>query len=292
MPAVNDYLHYIEADASRGFSWPYYIHFPVAAASKSCPLMVVPNNTGKGSDDFLVHRESAEREIRNLSQLFPEMGLLSPIFPRPSIHWQYYTHALDRDTLLIDSSFDSSLVRIDLQLLAMIGDAASRFGVHLPEGKFTMFGFSAAGQFVNRFTLLHPKYVRAAIAGGCGGHIVPIDELEGVRLPYSVGTSDYEHITGQPFDRECFRQVPHLFFMGEQDTNDPVPYGDGYDPEERAIIYRIFGEEGRLLQRFRKVEQVFSDLGATATFRVYKDTDHRFTAEMLKDVLEFVQQAY
>ena len=277
----------VEANVSRGFHWPYYISIPT---EEQGGLFVIPNNTGKGSDDFEIHLKSAEQGVRKFPRLISGAVHLTPVFPRPSTHWQYYTHALDRDTILIDSSFDPTLIRIDLQLIAMVEDAASQFGLQLRDRKFMMCGFSAAGQFVNRFTLLHPECVDATIAGSCGGHMVPIEKLDSTPLPFPIGVSDCEQITGHLFDGERFRRIPHLFLLGENDTNDPVAYDDGYSQEERAIIYGLFGGEGELLRRFRKVECIFQDFGVNSIFKVYRNTGHEFTQEMFRDVQEFVSK--
>src|SRR5215472_6520300 len=95
------------------------------------------------------------RSISNLA--FRNLGLpyLVPAFPRPASKWQYYTHALDRDTL---ACRELGLERIDLQLIAMIRDARRRLaeaGVPIEEKVF-LWGYSAAGSFTIRFTVLHP----------------------------------------------------------------------------------------------------------------------------------------
>ena len=59
------------------------------------------------------------------------------------------------------------LERIDLQLLKMIDDARERFaarGINL-DSKVFLWGFSASGQFVSRFVMLHPDRVKAASFG-------------------------------------------------------------------------------------------------------------------------------
>jgi len=91
--------------------------------------------------------------------------------------WLLYTQALDRNSLRADLPPD--LLRIDLQLIAMIEDARERLlpmGMHT-DVKVFMWGFSATGMFVNRFTLLHPERVKAVASGS------PV----GRRFPFLIG---------------------------------------------------------------------------------------------------------
>ena len=97
-----------------------------------------------------------------------DVVILVPVFPRPEENWRIYTHALDRDVLETDIP---ELRRLDLQLEAMIDDATNRLSRQSwrVNPKVLMWGFSASGMFVNRFTLLHPDRVLAVVVGSPGG---------------------------------------------------------------------------------------------------------------------------
>lgn len=109
---------------------------------------------------------------------------------RPSTDWYIYTHALDSDTLKIK---DGYLKRIDLQLLNMVGNAKEILaanGLNVNE-KIFMTGYSASGNFTNRFVALHPDKVRAVASGGVNGMpILPLEELDGYTLNYHIGIAD------------------------------------------------------------------------------------------------------
>ena len=50
----------IEAQPTKGFSYPYYLYVPkamreVGARKQTQTILVIPNNAGKTDDDFAVH---------------------------------------------------------------------------------------------------------------------------------------------------------------------------------------------------------------------------------------------
>jgi hypothetical protein len=132
----------IEAKPEKGFNWPYLLYIPETVKS-SAVLLVEPNNSGVPSDDFAHHENKALQCLDTRSPFSHKMGapLLVPIFPR---YHDLYTQALDRPTLLTKRE---NLVRIDLQLMAMVDDATIKLagqGIRVNK-KFFMMGFSASG---------------------------------------------------------------------------------------------------------------------------------------------------
>ena len=105
-----------------------------------------------------------------------------------------------------------------------------------------MMGFSASGQFTNRFAILHPERIRAAAAGSPGGWpLAPVSSWQGETLDYHVGIADVASLTGGQLDMAAVRAAPLLLYMGDADTNDSVPFSDGYDDDQRELVNRLFG---------------------------------------------------
>jgi hypothetical protein len=105
------------------------------------------------------------------------------------------------------------LKRLDLQLIAMIDDAIVRLRARrvFLQPKILMYGFSASGAFVNRFTMLHPERVHAAVAGGVNGMLVlPVEQLDSVALPYPLGIADFRTVSGAAPQLEVWRRVAQL----------------------------------------------------------------------------------
>jgi pimeloyl-ACP methyl ester carboxylesterase len=282
--------------ANGAFRWPYYLYTPTGLEDnrilgRPIHLLVLPNNTGTTSDDPSVDDRSALATVPLSQMVFGDMdvAILVPTFPRPGINWQVYTQALDRDALMTDLP---DLQRIDLQLSAMIDDATNRLSQQgwTVESKVLMMGFSASGMFVNRFTVLHPERVLAAVVGSPGGWpIAPVSAWQGRSLRYPIGMADLEELTGEAFDLEAFRRVPMLFFIGDRDENDSVPYPDSYDDEDRALIFDLFG--GTPVERWDDAEAIYNSIGAYAEFRKYPGVAHTITLEEIFAIRKFFERA-
>ena len=268
----------IEADSTKGFHWPYYLVVP-SQMVRPVVLLVEPNNSGTISDDQTFHdgraRSLIENRARDVTVQRFGSPILVPTFPRPASDWQMYTQALDRDTML---SNKPKLVRIDLQLVAMINDAQSRLAARgaATDPKVFMWGYSASGTFTNRFTILHPELIRAASLGGCSAPTVPFAEWKGKRLRYPVGVADLSELTGQAFDAQAFRSVPIQVFRGDEDTNDEVAYSDGYDREDADLIKELFGGPPPFL-RYPKFEGLYAAMNSFCRFVIEPGVGHNAT---------------
>src|SRR5688500_14008216 len=120
----------VAANPSKHFSYPYYLYVPAElrtaqARKQKHTILVLPNNTGKLSDDLSVHEADVKKRIAQVPAIASHLKLavLMPAFPRPAADWQIYTHALDRDSMLTNKN---EYRRLDLQLVAMIEDARER----------------------------------------------------------------------------------------------------------------------------------------------------------------------
>jgi predicted esterase len=286
---INLGLVKVEANSAEGFNWPYYLNVP--NSSKSATLLVIPNNTGTVTDDQAVHDNSAKQTAEWGAEFAKVLNIpvLVPTFPRANyIGWTVYTHALDRETMQITTG---NMQRIDIQLIAMIDDAIERLSVEGVELEFKVFilGFSASGMFANRFTVLHPDRIRAAAIGSPGGWpIVPISSWEGQTLRYHIGVSDIQQLTGSPFNLNLFKEIPLLFFIGDQDTNDSVPYDDSYEQVDRNLVNTLFGTTP--VQRWPKAEQIYTSAGCFSQFKTYSGAGHQITDAMMEDITEFFRE--
>ena len=287
----------IDAAPEKGFHWPYYLAIPNGPANST--LFVETNNTGFCSDDLSVHDEEARKFMgeRMRSDLWTHnpfghlrigslnCPILMPIFPRPDAYLTIYTHALDRDALTTNLE---GLVRLDLQLLAMVEDARKRLadqGLYTDE-KFFIWGFSASGMFANRMCVLHPERIKAAAIGSPGGWpIAPVASWKGQVLRYPVGVADLQELVGAPFDLATFKTVPLFLFLGDQDTNDSVPCEDSYEPEDCDLVFSLFGETP--VQRWPKAEQIYKSVGCNCTFRLYPGVGHTTPSQIGEDIIQF-----
>jgi predicted esterase len=293
LPAANT-LEVVDASPAKGFHYPYLLKMPTAARLDGTTyLLVEPNNTGRVSDDLDVHVDAAKKLAGGAVGSFVakrlDLPLLVPVFPRPETGWETYTHALDRDSMLVQ---DGPMRRLDLQLLAMVDDARKRlrgYGVTTQE-QVLLTGFSASATFANRFTLLHPEKVRAVATGGLNAIlIVPSSTLDDVELPYPLGIADLREIAKTTFHPAAWRAVPQFIYMGAKDDNDAAQFDDGYSESERAIVFRVLGEKMQP-DRWTRVQQLYRDAGANATFRTYDHMGHGTDGQINGEITEFFRK--
>jgi len=237
----------VEANPGAGFNYPYYLYAP-SRPSDSDPgsILVQPNNSGRTTDEFETQRQSAQNRIEGgISRTVSDrlsVPLLVPVFPRPQsdpVDWRHYVHALDRQTMQIS---DGPLERLDLQLLRMVDHARDLLSErsYAVDDQILLNGYSAAGNFVDRFAVLHPDRVRSVTAGGLNGMaMLPLEEAEGHTLEFHIGIADVEELTGEAVDLDALDEVDQFLFMGGQDGNDTIPYDDAWSEEMRKIALGV-----------------------------------------------------
>jgi hypothetical protein len=282
------------AKPRAGFNFEYLLYLPKGTRTDSIAyLMVETNNTGL-NDTIAYHEKGARHTaarsgVGNYVAWKLRIPLLVPIFPRSQTNWAIYTHALDRDAFL---SKGTDIDRLDLQLLAMVDDAGKQLasrGYQLKE-QFFINGFSASGTFANRFSLLHPRRVKAMAAGGINAiPILPVQEVGSQTLNYPLGISDVASITGKPVDLEAFRKLPQLLYMGALDENDAVAFDDAYSQEDREIVYRLMGKQ-LVPQRWTFMEDVYRKSQVDAEFRTYPNIGHGTDLKINNDLVAFFRR--
>lgn len=285
----------VEAKSEKGFSYPYYLFVPSElrdekARKQTHTILVLPNNTGKINDSFEFHEADVKKRIgrnKTFGSLMKTV-ILTPVFPRPETDWKIYTHALDRDAMLTDKKEFS---RFDLQLIAMIDDARTRLKKDKLEldKKVLMMGFSASGMFTNRFAFLHPTRVKAAAIGSPGGWaIAPVASYKEKTLRYPLGVNDFENVSGEKLNLNKLRKVPLFVFLGDKDENDSIIFGDGYEEEDKTLVFEIFGKTP--VERWEISKSLYEQAKLNAQFKLYPNVEHTVNAEMQKDIKDFLMK--
>ncbi|WP_123620966.1 PKD domain-containing protein [Halorubrum sp. CSM-61] len=287
----------IESDSDAGFNYPYFLYAPSRRENEQqASILVQPNNSGQTTDDFDVQRRSARRRIESgISRTVADrlsVPLLIPVLPRPEsdpVDWRHYVHALDRQTMQIS---DGPLERVDRQLLRMADDARQRLSErsYPVDDQVMLNGFSAAGNFVDRFTVLHPDRVRSVTAGGLNGTaILPLEEADGHTLDFHIGIADVEALIGESVDLDALNETNQFLYMGEDDGNDTIPYDDAWSDSMREIALDVYGE-AMVADRFPTCQRAYEQAGVDAQFKVYEGAGHS-PRMALEDIVEFHQRS-
>lgn len=291
----------IEANPEAGFHFPYVLYRPDTAETSPRPLFVISHN-----DRPVNSREELISQVRQSVEIslgpaikFRFPGLI-PAFPRlPNdggdlIQSMALPSIASRDPLkriATDEFPVEALVRVDQQFRNMVDDAMNRLSDESYDvyDQIHMNGFSASAQFAARFAFLYPDRVNAISIGGGGGYPLPRASVDGISLPYPLGTADYQSIRGREFDVDSWKSIHQFIYVGEEDQ--PLPGSDqrGYYPisyrhEQKAV--KVFGEN-RVTERLPKTKSVYEEENADVTFRVYEGVGHRVTQEMASDFFQF-----
>lgn len=286
----NKLLCRVSESPTEGFNFPYYLLIPQGVnLNKPVYLLVEPNNTGVGSNFVSLDKNTKDSiETCSGSSIARKLKfpLLMPVFPRPG--GTLYTHALDRETLLIR---EGDLKRIDLQLIAMISHA-QKFLQHnnvKVNEKIFMNGFSASGTFTNRFAILHPTVVRAVATGGINSiPTFPTGRWNDVTMRYPVGIADLKEIADIDLDEVAYKRVSQYIYMGAVDDNDTLPYRDAYDEEDAELVKDLIGVK-MMPDRWYLSQSIYKALRTPAQFATYNDTGHEIKDEMIDDITAFFE---
>ena len=214
--------------------------------------------------------------------------LLVPVIPRPSTN---HVYAVAFDWKVFLQSSDPFVQRPDTKVNMIIDRLQQdlrRDGYNVQQKVFIE-GFSAGGMFAQRYALLHPTRVQAIAAGQSGGSIVlPVSSYNGVKLDWPVGVGDFETLTGSPFDKTSYKQVPQFIYIGDQDTENSTLWGIGElwrSQSQIDFLNIVFGDTDPI--RLREQCAYLNALGCNITFKSYPGVGHLRTNEMQDDVFAF-----
>lgn len=276
------------ANPKKGFQWEYALYLPPGMdTSQKLPLLLIMTDCGITDTAEEAKQKTLERLRYELSEypVADALGvpLVMPIVQRPE---DLYTHDLSR---AVFTSQDEKFKRLDEQVLHMLQDARAylkKYRHIRTQNKFLVTGFSAAGVFAWRWTMLHPEYVLAAATGGALYPMLPLEQWEGESLIYPVGVADFKPYTGKKFNQKAWVKIPIFVANGEMDTNDTFPYEECFaEAVERPVLQKVLPGEN-LFDRREQSLQLLAGLAPNVQTHLYPYTGHEPVTE---DVVAFLQ---
>lgn len=264
---------------SRGYNFDGYIYIPHLTTSDiATHLLVIPNNSGRNGD--LVFQDKKVREVilSNSWEARIAAGircpLFMPVFPREG---DYYYHDLTYGAI----TSTGKARRIDLQLVNMIKDVIeyldSSFNL---SDKVLLAGASASGDFVSRFTVLHPEIVQAVVTSlNAGIPMSPATRIGSTSLEYPFGVFNFKSITGKTFNLEAYQQVNILSMNGNLDE-DSTHYFDGKSniyPMTKEQLLNTYGDT--ILERCETTFETFSKYTERFQSILYEKEGHRLVVQ-------------
>ena len=314
----------IEANPEKGFNIPYFLYIPSTKYKEDNIdlkqyLLLEGTNFGITSNlvDYYLYDNLLKGQTSHVvSDVSEQLHIpkVVPYLPKTcfKINHENYTeyghfHALDSTVIKIDEhneqviecsyngdysnlgvNYLNSLVDIEQQIHAIVLDAQEKLnsGSWNLEEEIFVAGFSASGEFANRYTSIYPEQVKAMFAGGMFLPIIPANSYGGHDLIYQVGTFDYELLFGRPFDIIKYNEVAKMFYMGAQETNDAIAGTDTFTNEHRNIIYDIFGNVS-INDRWFNSQDIFYETGGDAIFVTDKLEGHKVSSYVLEYIIDF-----
>lgn len=274
----------VEHPATEDNPYVYYSYFPDSAIEEDyITITVWPHGGGMWSSDYSYHKDMAKSALENLSSYAEKYKVPILVAAIPRIQG-IYANSLDLNTFTSGNPF---YFRPDLKIEDIIWNqylpSISALGYKVDERVF-MIGFSSPGTFTLRFTLLHPELIKAAWCGASSFAPLPTNEYNGLILNYPLGLNNIETLTGESFDIENYKHVPHLIVIGEND-NKPNNVTLPWYPYQ-SFIRQYFGETEP--ERVRFFYEYLLSIGVPAEFHLYRGIGHERTNEMMTDAFDFL----
>ncbi|MFX0099786.1 MAG: hypothetical protein ACFFCS_09395 [Candidatus Hodarchaeota archaeon] len=171
--------------------------------------------------------------------------------------WMAYNVAEEQSVVLIAPHFDVDVfshyqvlnawgIRADLRLIQLFDSFTGWLG--LTKTRFFIFGFSGGGQFVHRFTMVHPELIERAVAGAAGSYTFPDASI---LYQYGTGKSIY-HPISLNFNLEGATSTNMLVIVGDQD----ILRTENLDQSPEA--------DAQGLNRLERAQNWFAAMNATA----------------------------
>jgi hypothetical protein len=279
----------VEHSPTKDNPYAFYSYFPRSAIkTQEVFLGVWPHGGGMPSENYSDHKMRAADSLKWLGPFSERYQIPFIVVAMPRVK-RLYVHSLHPDTFKTN---EEMLKRPDLKLIDAVWKQyiplIRRSGLVVND-RVLMMGFSSVGMFAHRFTMLHPTKVQAVWLGGEAPAPLPATELDGHPLDYPLGMRNIQQLSGEPFDFETHRRIPHFICVGEDDVkpeNDTTTYTDIFTEEQRLFIRSHFGSTNP--ERIRFFYDYLVSVAVPAEFRLYKGLGHELNNNLLGDAFSFL----
>ncbi len=284
-----------QSDETIAYNWFTYI--PTGLSKKRLNYILITGLHGNVmSGDYheiTEHTRDKMDQRAGSGDIYDEFILLVPAIPRNQTNYP-----VSFDLYSFESKTDPFYQRPDLEINQMIDElliVLRADGYNMADQVFIE-GFSAGGMFAQRYTLLHPERVRAAVIGSPGGTIVlPESTYNDMPMNWPVGINNFEELVGYDFNQIAFREVPQFIYIGDQDTQNSTVWSTSWGTQsmwESVDQLRFLNQNFGSLDPARIVNQVnfLNNLGYdNIIIKLYPDIEHKITEQMEEDYWDFLR---
>ena len=232
----------------------------------------------------------------NVGYMYQQLNqpLVIPIIERCEARHEgeYYTQMLGRN-VVVDKT--SKFANLSQQVVAMVEEGKklclTKNNALNIDKKSGLCGFSASGVFACRMLFAEPESFDVCLSM-CSNAVqpLPVAELNGIKLPYPLGTADYEKIFGKPFNVEEYKKARQMFFVGIEEDNKRYNIAKNsrlHDKNIQKKFIQVYGDV-TIQERQRMISQVMQELGMDNTVSLVVPGEHNFGGKS-KYILSFGQ---
>ena len=232
----------------------YYLYVPKGYDGNTrYRLLVMIHGYGRNAEDYTEQfTDFADRQ---------RYVVLAPYFPEGERFQQ------------LGIGEDEETIRFDERTLGLVAEIGGRLNVETE--RFDLFGFSAGGQFANRFLYAHPDRIRSVVVAAPGTVTVPTD-----RYRWPMGLRNLDTLAKVHVNLDRVRQVRVMLIVGEDDEDD-----ENLRETDEA---NRFGETR--LERARSLHEAWEDAKIGHQYVEVKDLDHTLDKRIVERATRFLAE--
>ncbi len=274
------------ADKNKGFNFPFIALLP-DKPDKNVKIFVESANSHRYAEegqsnfnaqmlDAIAYANSIcnPSHISPIAQIYDTLNqpVIIPVIERCDKEHispdgtieEFYTQMLGKNVV---HAKEGKYAKLSEQIVNMVNemrDVLTKRG-HNVSKKSGLIGMSSSGVFAGRMQFIHPEEFDVCLSI-CSNAVqpLPIDVINGVKLPYPLGTADYKELFGKEFNKEEYAKAKQLFIVGKEEQNSKYNIIHKpllFDPETRTNYINAYGCDYFLQDRQKEYQRIVNDLG-------------------------------
>lgn len=239
----------------------------------------------------------------NPSYLYQNLNqpIIIPIIERCDNKFQYefYTQMLGRNVMLEKKGKFAHLSTQVVKMVEKVKKMYEKEGYKV-EDKAGLVGMSASGVFAGRMAFAEPESFDTCLSV-CSNAVqpLPVKSLNGVELPYPLGTADYKKIFGKEFNLDAYSQIQQLFIVGEMEDNTRYDISQNSRLHDKATqdLYRQVYGNVTIQERQHRINHLMEKMGMNQVECIVANGGHTWrnkgrvvTEKWLNPLLQSQQQ--